>query len=175
MHIMESSCSRGSVDLDSLTNFPQVIMPPKFKSLEFVKYDGIGDPCAYLCMFCRNIAPYRDNQPLLCQVFPNSLTGFVAMWYLRLEKTLSQRQMANAFLDYYRFNTEITPDRIALQRAEKKSKESFHDYAQRWHKLFVPVLLEKYIFVSHTNHMQRKINGSTSFAIDNMHYVSFKI
>ena len=66
MHIMESSCSRGSVDLDSLTNIPQVIMPPKLNSPEFVKYDGAGDPYAHLCMFCRNMAPYRDNQPLLC-------------------------------------------------------------------------------------------------------------
>ena len=66
MRIMESSCSRGSVNLDSLINFPQVIMPPKFKSLEFVKYDGTGDPCAHLCMFCRNMAPSRDNN--LCFV-----------------------------------------------------------------------------------------------------------
>ena len=29
--------------------------------------------------------------------------------------------------------------------------------------------------VSHTKHSQRKINGSTSFAIDNMYYVNFKI
>ena len=34
---------------------------------------------------------------------------------------------------------------------------------------------EKYMFVSHTKHTQRKINGSTSFAIDNMYYVSFRI
>ena len=30
-------------------------------------------------------------------------------------------------------------------------------------------------FVSHTKHTQRKINGSTSFAIDNMYYVNFSI
>ena len=36
-------------------------------------------------------------------------------------------------------------------------------------------LMEKYKFVSHTQHMQRKINGSTSFTIDNMCYVNFKI
>ena len=38
-------------------------------------------------------------------------------------------------------------------------------------KLFNPkmVVLEKYMFVSHTKNTQWKINGSTSFAIDNMH------
>ena len=45
-HIIKGSNARRSVDLDSLTNFPQDIMPPKFKVPEFIKYDGIGDPCA---------------------------------------------------------------------------------------------------------------------------------
>ena len=36
-------------------------------------------------------------------------------------------------------------------------------------------ILEKYMFVSHIKHTQRKINKFTSFAIDNMYHVSFKI
>jgi len=75
IRIIEGSGTWGGVDLDSLTNFPLVIMPPKFKVPEFVKYDGTGDPCAYLLMFCRKMAPYGDNYPLLCQIFPDSLTG----------------------------------------------------------------------------------------------------
>ena len=31
------------------------------------------------------------------------------------------------------------------------------------------------MFVSHTKHTQWKINGSTSFAINNMYYVNFRI
>ena len=129
--IIEGSNARGSVNLDSLTNFPQVIMPPKFKAPKFVKYDGTRDPCTHHRMFCRKMAPYRDNHPLLCQIFLTSLTGHVATWYLRLEKTSSWREMANAFFEYYRFNIEIAPDRTILQRIEKKSGESFHEYAQR--------------------------------------------
>ena len=34
---------------------------------------------------------------------------------------------------------------------------------------------ENDMFVSHTKHMQRKNNGSTSFAIDNMCNVNFRI
>ena len=37
------------------------------------------------------------------------------------------------------------------------------------------ILLEKYMFVSHTKHTQWKINGSTTFAINNMYYVNFRI
>ena len=87
LRIIEGSSAYGSVDLDSLTNFPQVIMPPKFKAPEFVKYDGIRDPCAHLRMFYRKMAPYEDNHPLLCQIFPDSLTGPATTWYARLEKT----------------------------------------------------------------------------------------
>ena len=32
------------------------------------------------------------------------------------------------------------------------------------------LMLEKYMFVLHTKHTRRKINGSTSFAIDNIYY-----
>ena len=131
IHIVEGSNAREIVDLDSLTNFPRVIIPPKFKAFEFVKNDGTGDPCAH----CRKMAPYGDNHPLLCQIFSDSFTGLVAIWYLRLEKTSSWREMANAFLEYYQFNTEIAPNCKVLQRIEKKSKDSFHEYAQRWCKL----------------------------------------
>ena len=86
---MEGSSAYGRVDLDSLTNFPKVVMPPKFKALEFVKYDGTRDPCVHLCMFCRKMAPYGDNHPLLCKSFPNSLNGPAATWYVRMEKTFT--------------------------------------------------------------------------------------
>ena len=36
-------------------------------------------------------------------------------------------------------------------------------------------LMEKYMFVSHIKHTQWKIDRSTSFEIDNMYYVNFKI
>ena len=48
--------------------------------------------------------------------------------------------MANAFLEYYRFNTKIVSDCIVLQNVEKKSGESFCEYAQKWHELATQVL-----------------------------------
>ena len=110
-------------------------MPPKFKAPKFVKYDGTGDPCAHLRMFCKKMAPYGKNHPLLCQIFPNNLTGPTAIWYVRLEKTFSWREMANAFLDYYLFNTMIALNYTVLKRTEKKSRESFREYTKRWCEL----------------------------------------
>ena len=48
--------------------------------------------------------------------------------------------MTNSFLEYYRFNTEIALDHTVLQRTENKSRESFHEYAQRWRELATQVL-----------------------------------
>ena len=78
LRIIEGSNAHGSVDLDNLSNFSRVIMPAEFKAPKFVKYDGIGDHCTHLCMFCRKMAPYEDNHPLLYQIFPDSLTGLMA-------------------------------------------------------------------------------------------------
>ena len=96
-------------------------MPLKFKAPKFVKCDGTRDPCTHLRMFCRKMVPYGNNHPLLCQIFLDSLTGSLATWNVRLEKTSSWREMANAFLEYYQFNTEIASDHIVLQRTKKKS------------------------------------------------------
>ena len=114
LHVIEGSGVHGSIDLNNLTNFPQVIMPPMFKALKFIKYDGTRDLCAHLHMFCRKMALYRDNHPLLCQNFHDSLIDPTATWYARLEKTFSWREMANSFVEYYRFNTEIAPNQTVL-------------------------------------------------------------
>ncbi|KAK9984272.1 hypothetical protein SO802_033797 [Lithocarpus litseifolius] len=84
-------------------------------------------------------APYGDNHPSLYQIFLDSLTSPVAIQYVRLEKTSSWREMANSFLEYYRFNTKIAPDRTVLMKTEKKSRESFREYAQRWQELAAQV------------------------------------
>ena len=47
--------------------------------------------------------------------------------------------MANAFLEYYRFNTKIAPDRTVFIRTENKSGKSFQEYAQRWQDLAAQV------------------------------------
>ena len=47
--------------------------------------------------------------------------------------------MANSFLEYYQFNTKLAPNHTILQRTEKKSGESFYEYAQMWRELAAQV------------------------------------
>uniref|UniRef100_A0A2N9EC64 Integrase catalytic domain-containing protein n=1 Tax=Fagus sylvatica TaxID=28930 RepID=A0A2N9EC64_FAGSY len=112
--------------------FPNMTMPPKFKAPEFEKYNGRGDPMIHLQMYCRKMAPYADNEPLLIQTFQDTLTGNAAEWYSQLKKISHWKELADTFLAQYGFNSQIAPDRFDLQRMEKKSNETFREYAQRW-------------------------------------------
>ena len=112
--------------------FPKMTMPPKFKAPEFEKYNGRGDPMIHLQMYYRKMAPYADNEPLLIQTFQDTLTGHAAEWYSQLKKISHWKELADTFLSQYGFNSQIAPDRFDLQRMEKKSNETFREYAQRW-------------------------------------------
>uniref|UniRef100_A0A2N9IFJ7 Reverse transcriptase domain-containing protein n=1 Tax=Fagus sylvatica TaxID=28930 RepID=A0A2N9IFJ7_FAGSY len=53
-------------------------------------------------------------------------------WYSQLKKISHWKELADTFLAQYGFNSQIAPDRFDLQRMEKKSNETFREYAQRW-------------------------------------------
>uniref|UniRef100_A0A2N9FR05 Uncharacterized protein n=1 Tax=Fagus sylvatica TaxID=28930 RepID=A0A2N9FR05_FAGSY len=124
--------SFGNTDFSSMSWFPNMTVPPKFKAPEFEKYNGRGDPMIHLQMYCRKMAPYADNEPLLIQTFQDTLTGNAAEWYSQLKKISHWKELADTFLAQYGFNSQIAPDRFDLQRMEKKSNETFREYAQRW-------------------------------------------
>jgi len=49
-----------------------------------------------------------------------------------LEKIHTWEDLANEFLQQYKFNTEIAPTREKLVRVENRRTETFRAYAQRW-------------------------------------------
>ena len=69
IRLMQGLNSFGNTDFSSMSWFPNMIVPPKFKAPEFEKYNGRGDPMIHLQMYCRKMAPYADNEPLLIQTF----------------------------------------------------------------------------------------------------------
>ncbi|XP_012437160.2 uncharacterized protein LOC105763457 [Gossypium raimondii] len=78
----------------------------------------------------------------------DSLTGAASKWYNQLSRTkiATWRDLALAFMRQYNHVLKMMPDRITLQNLEKKSNESFRQYAQRWREVAVqvqPPFLEK--------------------------------
>ncbi|KAL4387552.1 hypothetical protein GQ457_09G017840 [Hibiscus cannabinus] len=120
-----------------------LILPPKFKVLEFEKYDGTSCPRAHLTMFCRRMTGYGSDDKLLIQYFQDSLLGSTTRWYNQ------------------------------LSRHQIKSNESFRQYAQRWRDVATqvqPPLGEKEMVVIFIQTLDGPIldrligNATTNFA-----------
>ncbi|EOY19441.1 Uncharacterized protein TCM_044564 [Theobroma cacao] len=83
-----------TMDATELCLVPDVLIPAKFKVLEFEKYDGTKCPMAHITMYCRKMVAQSHDDKLLIQFFQDSLIGSVARWY-----TMEKKQSEN-FKEY---------------------------------------------------------------------------
>uniref|UniRef100_A0A2N9IX63 Uncharacterized protein n=1 Tax=Fagus sylvatica TaxID=28930 RepID=A0A2N9IX63_FAGSY len=100
--------------------FQNMKVPHKFKAPDLEKYSGTDDPMIHLQMYCRKMACYAGNEPLLILTFQDTLTGQAAVWFSRLKKMTCWKEFADMFLAQYGLNVHSSPDRFGLQRMEKK-------------------------------------------------------
>ena len=117
-----------------LTLVPDLVLPHKFKTPKFEKFNGGTCPTAHLTMYCRKMTGYTNNDKLLIHCFQDSLIGAAARWYIQLSRShiRSWDDLANAFLAQYKHMVDEAPNRMALLNIEKKATESFREFAQRW-------------------------------------------
>ncbi|XP_050919023.1 uncharacterized protein LOC127136518 [Lathyrus oleraceus] len=151
--IEEKLKAMGSTDILGLDAVemclvPGVIIPAKFKVPDFEKYKGNSDPRMHFRAYCRKMAAYSSDDQLLIHFFQDSLNGASLDWYMQLEGNHinNWREMAEAFLKHYQYNTDMAPNRTQLQNLTQRSEESFKEYAQRWRELAArvqPPLLER--------------------------------
>nr|XP_012466145.1 unnamed protein product [Gossypium raimondii] len=136
---IESIGSYRGIDAKDLSLVPDLVLPYKFKMPEFEKYNGTSCPEAHITMFCWRMTGYINNDQLLILCFQDSLIGAALKWYNQLSRTkiATWRDLAQAFMRQYNHVSEMMPDRITLQNLEKKSSESFRQYAQRWREVAV--------------------------------------
>ena len=144
IRIIENLGFSGSVNFDSLTSFPRLSC---LKSLSRQCFWNMMVPvilvptCAY---FVERWHPMETIN--LCLAKSSRIVWLVLQPHgLRVEKALSLREMYYAFLDFNRFIIEIALDHIDLQRMEKKSEESFWEYAQRWREKATQVQTPPYM------------------------------
>ena len=52
----------------------------------------------HLQMYCRKMAQYANNEPLLIQTFQDTLTGHAAECYSQLKKISYWKELADTFL-----------------------------------------------------------------------------
>lgn len=127
---------------------PDVVIPPKFKVSDFEKYKGLNCPRNHLRMFCRKMAAYACDEKRMIHCFQDSLSGTSLEWYMQLERAhiRTWEDLANVFLKRYKYNLDMTPNRMQLQNLTQENNESFKEYEQRWRGMFArvqPPLLER--------------------------------
>src|SRR4030042_3222162 len=116
---------------------PDVQLPYKFKAPVFVQYKGNSCPKAHLTMFVRKMSTQAKNDKVLIYCFPDSLTGAALDWSMNLEQANIRtfNDLANAFIQQYKYNSYLAPDRDELRAMSQRDKESFKEYAQRWRQV----------------------------------------
>ena len=78
MRTMEGINIPKSLDATELSLVSGLLIPHKFKTPTFDKYDGTKCPTTHLTMYCRKMSAYIDNDKLLIYCFQDSLTGVTA-------------------------------------------------------------------------------------------------
>jgi len=108
---------------------PNVVIPKKFRMLEFVKYIGTQCPITHLKAYYNKIAEVVDNEKLLIHFFQDSLSDAALTWYMWLDNTKVKKwkDLADAFMRQYKFNIDMGADRLSLQAMEKDNKESIKE------------------------------------------------
>ena len=141
MRAMERINIPRGLDATKLSLVSGLVVPHKFKTLTFDKYNGIKCPTTHLTMYCRKMSAYTDNDKLLIYCFQDSFTGVAAQWYLKLDKVhiRSWKNLERAFLTQHKHAMDFTSDRLSFQTMEKKYNENFWDYAQRWRTMATQV------------------------------------
>ena len=138
---IERSDVYGMVDAYKMSLIPDLVLPPKFKMPNFDKYDGTKCPSAHLYMYCKKMTGYTSNDKLLMHCFQDSLSGSTTRWYnfLSRDQIKSWSDLTKAFLVQYKHMTDTVPDRMSLQNMEKKTNETFREYAHKWRDLAAQV------------------------------------
>nr|XP_033509431.1 uncharacterized protein LOC117274296 [Nicotiana tomentosiformis] len=111
-----------------------VDMPAGYKPPKFDIFDGTGDPHTHFRAYYDKLVGVGRYEKLRMNLFIRSLNGEALIWYTRHnpKNWREWQDMADDFMNRFRFNIEITLDRFALVNTKKKPSESFQEYAHRW-------------------------------------------
>lgn len=85
MHAVEGVDMYEGVDATQLCLISNMVIPPKFKILDFEKYNGTMCPKSHLVMYCRKMSAYAHDDKFFVHGFQDSLVGLVSRWYKQLD------------------------------------------------------------------------------------------
>ena len=122
------------MDYQSLSIFPDVRLPPKFKMLTLDKFDGTGCTKSHLKMYMRALQPLGATEELLAQMFQNTLSRAALRWFLNLDDTRARswEDICHEFHNQDMYNIEVDMTRRDLETMKQEPKESFPPFITNW-------------------------------------------
>ena len=66
---------------------PNIVIPKKFRVIEFIKYMATQCPITHLKAYCNKMIEVVDDEKLLLLFFQDSLSDVALTWYIRLDNT----------------------------------------------------------------------------------------
>ncbi|KAJ8574068.1 hypothetical protein K7X08_010579 [Anisodus acutangulus] len=131
---IQTSKGHEGLEYEDLCMHPDIELPVGYKMPKFDLFDGKGNPYSHLRSYCDKLVGVGKNQAIIMKIFIRSLTGEALDWYTSQDprKWHDWGTMAQDFVDRFRFNTDTVLDRFYLMKLEKKSTETFREYAMKW-------------------------------------------
>jgi len=122
----EGSSLHDHIKASEMCLVPNVVIPKKFRVLEFVKYTRTQCLVTHLKTYRNKIAKVVHDEKLLIHFFQDSLSDVALTWYIQLDNTKVKKweDLVDVFIRQYKFNMDVGPDRLSLQAMEKDNKES---------------------------------------------------
>ena len=112
------------MDYQSLSFFPDVRLPPKFKMPTLDKFVGTGCPKSHLKMYMMDMQSLGATKELLAQIFQNTLTRASLMWFLNLDnaRARSWEDICYEFHNQYKYNIIMDVTRRDLETMKQEPK-----------------------------------------------------
>ncbi|KAK4737682.1 hypothetical protein R3W88_001379 [Solanum pinnatisectum] len=117
--------SSQSVRYEKLCTFLEVELLPGYKIPKFEKFSGSGNSFFHLKISCEKLISVGNNKEIRIKLFNQSLTGKAFEWYSKQDVTKwsTWDDLANTFVDHYKFHVEIALNRISITKIKSKSTE----------------------------------------------------
>ncbi|KAJ8563624.1 hypothetical protein K7X08_032076 [Anisodus acutangulus] len=133
---IQTSKGHEGLEYEDLCMHPDIELPVGYKMPKFDLLDGKGNPYSHLRSYCDKLIGVGKNQAIIMKLFVRSLTGEALDWYTSQDprKWHDWGTIAQDFVDRFRFNTDTVLDRFYLMKLEKKSTETFREYAMKWRR-----------------------------------------
>ncbi|KAI8571777.1 hypothetical protein RHMOL_Rhmol01G0145300 [Rhododendron molle] len=121
-------------DINKLCLFPNAELPEKFRPIDFVKFDGTGDPKAHLTGYIRALSMWGVERDAMAQMFSQTLVGHALHWFTLSDerRKRSWEDICAAFIAQYDYNIQLEVTTRELESTKMDAKDTFADFVKRW-------------------------------------------